>query len=473
MKTKYFLILMVIIIFPLFLNAQESDKIIEPSLKSEGSKDVKGVKDKAAAGSESAENAAEDLKDTASKEKAKWFGMEFKVGYSMINGVSFFQLPFSPEIKIKKFAFKITCNFELAYIPESDKWTTGWWEKWLQNQDRKPQYIITDIIDYIRYGQKGEKVFLKLGLLENVHMGHGTIFRRYHNMTMYPYTKKTGFLFDLAFNKWGFEYIMDDIFDLDILGFRLHFKPLSDKKSFMRRFYFGLSLGTDLDPRDAEDTNKAYSFNNSALMEKKYILGADIGIPLFEKKHFALLLYLDYVKILNVKNGGWGLTPGLQGNIFGFILTGELRYYWDKYNGVYFDALYDTERETKLASLEFIKRSMYWFVSLSKEFAKLLEFEVSLEGIAKKGCRPNLYANFETQRSALWKFTLRMQYEKKYIQGWKDMWSRDDALIRMEIGYAIAKHADIKLGYEKRFKKNSQDNMEDAYNMYLATELVF
>ncbi|MCX8058848.1 MAG: hypothetical protein N3A58_05495 [Spirochaetes bacterium] len=280
------------------------------------------------------------------------FNMFF--GNSVINGITYFTISLRPTFTFGKISFGFDLYFELDsngnLRKENDKYV-GWstWQDWMNK------------ILFVQYGFKGEPIYAKIGVIEDATLGHGLIMQNYSNGLYFPEIRKTGFAFDLDgalfnFPYIGFESFIDDIKDIDIIGFRFYVRPLLFLQiPIINQFKVGFSIVSDTDPL----STAPYS-DSSSPTDVVSITGLDFEIPLINNESISALYFFD---IASIKGKGSGLKTGIHSIFFKIIgLGAEILSYKDKFTAPYFDLLYENKdiRNTKYSTLDLIPGYTGW-----------------------------------------------------------------------------------------------------------------
>ncbi|PLX19674.1 MAG: hypothetical protein C0601_01205 [Candidatus Muiribacterium halophilum] len=237
------------------------------------------------------------------------------------NKENFFKFQFKPNFNIGK----LRLGLDLTYYLDSDgdihqdNWNgdTSWINK----------------INFIEYGNKRSNRFWRIGFLEDVTLGNGTIVRNYSNKTRYPEKpKKTGF-FIRAKNDFddGFEFLVNDVDSAKLIATRGYIVPYDDVQ-------IGISYAVERDPDSNDLTGDELTF-----------YGIDFSTLVF--KHFSkdIRLYEDYVKI---NNYGDSFTTGLEydsGFRAKFLI--EFTSFDSDYITAYFNNEYEIEKNRKYSDL--------------------------------------------------------------------------------------------------------------------------
>ena len=158
------------------------------------------------------------------------------------------------------------------------------------------------LIRYVSYAQPYDSFYFRLGELDYLTIGHGSIMSGYSNYD------RRGLRVNLrkSNNRYGVETMVNDLGNPLIFGGRLFYRPFlrpennnaltqfegqpaprSENNNFLTRFELGGTYLTDIDPNPQEDTE-----------EPLIALGVDAGFPLIERSTFRLDLYNDFA-VLN------------------------------------------------------------------------------------------------------------------------------------------------------------------------------
>ena len=141
------------------------------------------------------------------------------------------------------------------------------------------------LIRYVSYAQPYDPFYFRLGELDYLTIGHGSIMSGYSNYD------RRGLRVNLrkSNNRYGVETMVNDLGNPLIFGGRLSYRPFlrPENNNFLTRFELGGTYLTDIDPNPLEDGE-----------EPLIALGVDVGFPLIERSTFRLDLYNDFA-VLN------------------------------------------------------------------------------------------------------------------------------------------------------------------------------
>ncbi|MFH0922010.1 MAG: hypothetical protein V1913_16805 [Fibrobacterota bacterium] len=355
---------------------------------------------------------ADDTKSATEggKEKVSW---SVGMGSVTVDGKQWNRLSLRPDIPIWKFG--LCLDIEI-FVDDSGNISDKGWKF---NNAKNIFESISRKIYYLRFGHPGDKVYAKIGALDNVTLGYGLIMSGYANSLQYPDVKKMGLHFELnniGTYGVGVQGVINNFQDFQrdgaLIGTRLSVQPLlSTGIPILKNLAVGGSYVTDLNQRAAitdrdgdkvpdvldkqpNDKNwaidhpeftlldttapaiagavhivdSAYQVINDSTVSKyrSYIegkdpfsiAGADIGLPLINKKWLNLLVYGQWAmdvdskdKYDSIKTTGWGIAaPGARFGLGPVVLTAEYRYFKDQFQGQYFDQTYELDRMKQIDS---------------------------------------------------------------------------------------------------------------------------
>jgi hypothetical protein len=147
------------------------------------------------------------------------FNMGLGVGSVTIDGVLYNQLALRPEFNIGKLGI----GLDLAlYIDNEGNIRQNEWDV------KNDPSVILDKIQYLRWGQKEDPFWVKLGSLDNVTLGYGGLLMGYSNMMEFPSVRQLGINTGVNFGNFGTELFMSNLKDFSrggtLLGLRGSYK---------------------------------------------------------------------------------------------------------------------------------------------------------------------------------------------------------------------------------------------------------
>ena len=198
-------------------------------------------------------------------------------------------------------------------------------------------------VHFIRYGTPegpAQRLYFRLGDLEDVTLGHGAIMRHYRNDHMAPGIRKTGLdlqVRDIAGGTASFRGVVSSLLDLDgggpVVGGRLGLHPTPALE-------FGTTLVVDVDQLGALPDSLTVGRGSDAYG----VAGIDAIYHLVDRSRYRLDLYAGLFRAL-AGASGFGLNgPGIGAAVGG--LSARLEYRWldGRLRPGHFDALYELNR---------------------------------------------------------------------------------------------------------------------------------
>lgn len=134
------------------------------------------------------------------------WGATMGIGAVTMDGQTWTQIALRPDIPIGKLG--IALDLTLYFDEDGDIRKEDW---------NEPKDLI-DKIYYIRWGHKGDPVYLKAGALDDVTLGYGMLVRHYSNAVQYPAVRRLGGEFDLTIGKPQLEGFVANFRELGISG---------------------------------------------------------------------------------------------------------------------------------------------------------------------------------------------------------------------------------------------------------------
>ncbi len=263
------------------------------------------------------------------------------LGMTWIDGQAYYLVNIAPELAFGKFGVGLDLNLYVSSKDQSIRWA----------ELQRGRFI-----RYLRWGQKGDDVYARVGVLDYAQLGHGSIMYLYKNSPSFD-DRRLGAEFDLDFGKTGFETVYGDFTEPGVFGIRGYVRPLQYTTLAPVPIIGGLEVGATWAGdyrKDSRDTNvtRALSFVGPEPPPQKEnlgtmnILGADLGLPLLRVPMVSSTLYFDYAKIVHFGSGeALGLQTDFSGlGIFNIFTKFERRWSGDHYIPDYFDVFYELER---------------------------------------------------------------------------------------------------------------------------------
>lgn len=296
---------------------------------------------------------------SAAQKKNTSGSIPFGLGATFIDGETYYLVNLAPEVAFGDLGIGLDLNLRFS---SSGK---------LRAEYKKFEDYLR-IIRYVRWAQKGDPFYIRLGQLDYAQLGHGFILYNYRNTASYD-LRKTGMELDLNFEKFGFESVLSDFAHAGVLGLRGYVKPLKftslESVPVINNFEVGATFASDMN----KDANKTYDAVNNKVVDNGAlsVIGFDLGLPVLSYKIIKSTLYFDYAKILDY---GSGSAVGIDLRFAGLGLLTinakyERRWNGDQFLPAYFNAMYERERyidslRTKVQMLKAVKANEGYYGEL-------------------------------------------------------------------------------------------------------------
>jgi hypothetical protein len=366
-------------------------------------------------------------------------------GATFIDGETYYLINLSPEVAFGQLG--VGLDFNLRFNTKG-KLRAGDYSKF-------EDYL--RIIRYVRWAQKGDQFYIRLGQLDYSLLGHGSIIYNYRNSASYD-MRRTGIELDLNFEKYGFESMYSDLAGRGLLGFRGYVKPLKltslAKVPIINNFEVGATYARDLDKKS--DVTLADSSGRGLT-----VAGFDLGLPILSYATIKSSLYFDYAKIFNY---GQGSSVGINMLFTGLGLLDirgkyELRFNGDKYLPAYFNALYEHDRydakrnRSKSDTLQNVKASRGYYGELV--ISVLNTFNIIAGYQAPFNSRNEGALHAELQLPEVSGIVIRGAFDKTRIGR---VFILDNySILSAEIGYKPVKFLMISTLYQRTFSNRNPD----------------
>ncbi len=431
------------------------------------------------------------------------FNMGGSVGSVNIRDDQYTQIRLLPEVTFGKIGIGLDIEFLIdqnGQIREED------WDDWQDYLNK---------IYYIRYGQRGDRIFGRIGGFPSYTLGHGLIMKNYSNMLQYPEVRQIGLQLGgtLPVMDTQLEIFSSNITENEILAARGSLLPLSNTDIFLlKNLRLGGSIVTDRDqygglsdeaiasiPIDTDedgifdaddidpDGNGKYTMENlieygvdedliSYLEDEGLIaetedldeldldeksitaVGVDYTLPLIQKKLFTLGHYAELAHILEHKSGL--VFPGFYSKFLIFNMNLEYRIFQDDFAPAYFNNIYDQQRATLSGDSISIKedilaervKSNGWFGSLTTNLFNTLYVTVAYEDMyADTTHYKSIWGEANIQQRIIPKLN---RASIKYSQTDFDKlehFKTPNAYIQGEVGYALGTNTELVAKYQQRY----------------------
>ena len=255
-------------------------------------------------------------------------GIGGSFGAVSIDGKTYYMMSLNYDLALGKFGL----GFDVRLLWNDDGIKEDDWKDW--------QKSVQNMFKYIRYGVKGEPLYLKLGVLDDSTIGHGFLVRRYSNIGIDLYKRTFGLELDIKQGMIGLEGLTNDVMNRRLYAGRLYLDLIPN---FLQA---GVSGVYDLNP--VADKFVLVGTTRVALPEAGPFVeyGADLGISLIKTPLLSALVYADYGII---RDGGEGFAaPGIMGKVAIFDYQLEYRSLESNFTAGIIDYIYEDRRPIAL-----------------------------------------------------------------------------------------------------------------------------
>ncbi len=258
------------------------------------------------------------------------------LGLTMIDDQTYFAINFRPEVAFGKLG--VGLNVNLLYNTK----TGG-----IRSKDWDSSYDYFRLIRYLRWGQKWDPLYARVGTLDAARLGHGFIVNYYTNEASYD-ERKIGLAFDVDMGTFGFETVTSNLGRAELIGGRGYYRPLFNlvEIPFIKHLAVGASFARDFDPDEWTGTDDGVS-----------VYGFDVELPVIKSQIFNTTLYADWAQIQGYsaledesRTFGSGQAAGIMaslGNLAGMIdISAKLERRWlgKEFAASFFDPFYEVQR---------------------------------------------------------------------------------------------------------------------------------
>ncbi len=240
-----------------------------------------------------------------------------------------------------------------------------------RKEDFNTAYDVLRWINYIRIGHPGEDLYARIGGINNVSLGHGTIVDNYTNNSSYD-ARRVGLVGRIDLGFAGAEGLSSDILLNKSLiagrGFARPFEliPVIGKLWFFRNFEIGATASFDFDSnatriipnhepyvRDFKVLNGDQLTDSLAILRDSVklkspfaIYGVDLGMMVWQSEKVEGKIYGDYVRIANFNDGliVGARTSFLVDSTTFIDLRLERDFYRNRFIPNYYNSFYERER---------------------------------------------------------------------------------------------------------------------------------
>jgi hypothetical protein len=354
---------------------------------------------------------------------------------------------FSPDISFGKFGIglDLTVNYTLngppgAPVPNSFYIRVSDWVP-LDFKDFLALYLPR--IAYVRWGEKGDPLFIKLGSFKDGTLGDGFIMGSYNNTLFMPTYRHLGLQADLdgglfKFPFVGLETVIGNIAVMDVLGARLYVRPLiATQIPILNNLEVGVTAVADT------GTNATTKSPATPVA----VFGGDVQLPIVYVKNIVSMLAFTDVAF---EGPSTGAMLGFGGKLLNLISYGaQLRYLGAGFQPGYFGVAYDNyengrgKQFNNLPSASSTAYTFGWSASMGTSFladkflflVKLDSPIITTEAPTSSLAMPHLVGILSMAEGVIPGITFDFIYDKQNINTWQSLFSLDNALMRAQLNF--------------------------------------
>jgi hypothetical protein len=381
------------------------------------------------------------------------FSMSMSLGVETFEDQTFQKIGLTPEFSIGKFGMGLDLILHYTFVAGQ---MTIRAEDWVAPSFGEVLGLYLSKFRYVRYGFKGEPLFIKFGSIDDGRLGNSFIMGSYANTIFLPERRIFGLSFDIDGALFNFPYVgiethVGDLSAFDVFGTRLFVRPLIfTGVPIIRDLQVGFTVAADSDPyryADAADLAAATAEGIDTTAARVMALGGDLRIPIVSSSAVSLVAFSDLVSLSSQNQSGLGGMLGAGGRLISFITYGaQIRFLGDNFIPVYFDSAYDIARVPKYALLEggTVPGYIGWLASLGTSLLEdSLVLNISVDGpFGALDSDPDNYLNFPHLRGIFTVaeglipgFSFDFAYDKTFIRTFGDIVSPEGAVARAQLNY--------------------------------------
>jgi hypothetical protein len=351
-------------------------------------------------------------------------------------------LSLSPDISFGKFGvgLAITLNYRFTGTGSSFEVRK---EDWVPHDFQNFLEIYLPKIAYIRWGVKGDPLFLELGSFTNATLGDGFIVGEYNNMLFMPGERHFGLMADLdgklfEFPFVGFESIIGNVAQLDVLGGRVYLRPLvTTDLPLLSNLEVGFTAAVDREP--------FFNTVSPGSPNPISVFGGDVRIPIvYVKDVVSMLAYTD---VATIQAKSWGGMIGVGGRLINIFTYGlQFRALGEDFIPTYFGPTYDLLRDHQYTIIHtggFSDAMLGWQASVGTSLlGDTLIFRISLDGPFGATAStdpllryPHLRGIFTLAEGVVPGITFDFSYDKKALASFDDLIDAENAAIQAQVNF--------------------------------------
>jgi len=408
---------------------------------------------------------AEDVSDGG---PAPGFNMTIELGAESFNEdgeqVTYQRLGLNPEFVMGKVGIGLGLTLHYRFVDDEGDSTLDFREEdWIPDENNSFLDIYLPLFRYVRYGQKGQPLYAKIGSISDATLGTGFIMANYSNSLFLPEKRIVGLAFDVdgqlvQFPYVGIETFVGNLAQLDVIGSRVYVRPLiATQLPVIKNIQLGITGAADTQPDanyDFERGSDTYTPDNVSMFSFDFIQ------PLLQKPVFSLSLYGDTAFQPGGDELNNGVLIGVGGEALSFLSYGlNSLFLGDNFAPFYFDGTYDLYRQSKYdiySGATEIPGYAGWQASLGFNLlSDTIVFKTSLDAAFKPetdtpSTLPHLRSTLKVGEGLIPGIFFDVTYDKKNIGDFEELFDPEDAVILANLNYKTGP-AVITLGYTLRY----------------------
>jgi len=390
------------------------------------------------------------------------FSMTASIGTETVQGENYQSLGLLPDFGYGPLGVGIdlSIHFKFYQEPGGDfgfyPRAEDWWDNSLTTAQNVDKYLSR--VAYVRWGHKGDPLYVQAGLLPSTTLGSGFVVGGYNNGALRPSLKYTGLEVDASGELVGapyvgFESFVGNLTAFDVLGARAYVKPFgitNPDDPFLKEIQFGFTVAADTNP---------YAQTPSSYTGTRYdggvlALGLDSMVPLYASDLFSAVATADAA--LQGSHPGGALGVGGKALVF-LRWNLQTRFLGDDFLPDYFDRAYEANRAAKFAYYTgnaSVPGTVGWVTMLGAGFLdEKLTFGAQMSGPFT--AQTELYAqpqfqSWATLKAGVLPIALDAFYVKNGVTSLGSLISPKDALIGAKVGYTLGA-ATLSVIYDLRY----------------------
>ncbi len=290
-----------------------------------------------------------DLLRAETKDGRFHAAVDGRVGFGQVGEDYFISIAPGASFRYRDFSLAIHAPLRFRVIDEKPDH-----ENVLRDEDWNEVSDFTRILRFAQYGERGDPLYVRLGELVDVSLGHGSIVHRYFNTAAIDHYQ-TGIEARYDAGIAGGELLLDNVVDPNLFGVRGFVRPLAfmeNASEALSRLEIGITYASDYQAPAEIRMNGAVPLVTqdgelSANTEVVTLFGLDLAwpFPAFDK----IVEFTPYFDVGFLDRLGSGIHVGLLTDVqtpmdLRVLVRLEYRFLTRQYAAGYINSLYEIER---------------------------------------------------------------------------------------------------------------------------------